>query len=177
MNAIRNWDGVYTRDKSLYYNNVISVDIIEDVETEPLSLANAKAHLKVDFSDEDTYITQLIKEAREQIEDEINMALAPKTLKAELRNERGYIRLPYWSGAGTIVELTDFEGEVEDPNNYTINDGVLETGFSTTVYVEYETGFGTIPHKYLRMIKERLAFLYNSRGDEEKTNNNGVWLA
>lgn len=178
MNYRRNEDKLCDRyDTSVMYNNIISVEVTGDVAEEPLTLAEAKRHLRVDFADEDVYIAYLIKEAREQIEEETGVALAPKKLKARIRNELGYISLPYWTPNAEVVELSDVDGVVQNTDSYTIRNGVLETLYYTDVFVEYTTGYELIPFKYLRMIKERVAYLYAHRGDEKKTSNNGVWLA
>lgn len=44
-------------------------------ESEPISISQAKAHLRVDGSDEDAYLTSLITVARQKIETEIRRAL------------------------------------------------------------------------------------------------------
>ena len=45
-----------------------------------LSLADAKAHLRVEVSDDDALITALINAAREKIEKYTNLALTLKTV-------------------------------------------------------------------------------------------------
>jgi hypothetical protein len=178
MDAIRNWDSDWHNRwiaERRYWNSVISVEIVTDVTAEPLTLAEAKRHLRVDFTDDDVYIAYLIKESREQLEDELKLSFAPKTLKVELRNELGYMALPY-GPVTTIDEVTDFEGTILTTGQYEINNGVLETSYDTTVFVEYTAGFELLPHKYLRMLKERVAYNYHNRGDEQKNLNAGSWL-
>ncbi len=46
--------------------------------TEPVSLAEAKLHLRVEHSDEDGYITALISSAREYAESFTNRLIAPR---------------------------------------------------------------------------------------------------
>lgn len=50
-----------------------------DVSTEPVTTAEAKTHLRIDHSDDDTYIAMLIKAARQYAENIQNRALAPQT--------------------------------------------------------------------------------------------------
>lgn len=62
----------------------MGLKIIVPVATEPITLADAKLHLRVDLSTDDDLITALIKAAREQCEHETGRALAPQTLRLSL---------------------------------------------------------------------------------------------
>jgi hypothetical protein len=157
------------------YNNVLSVEIITDVTSEPVSTADIKTHLRVQHSAEDTYIAQLAKECREELEEELNVAFAYKTIKVRVVNKQGSIRLPLWTHNGELIEITDQDGEVISEDAYEFYDGVLVTRFTDPVYVEYTTGFSTLPNKYKKMLKERVAYGYSHRGDEKK-NSTGSWI-
>ena len=54
------------------------------VATEPITLAQAKTHCRVEISGDDTYITGLIVVAREYAEHEAGRSFAPQTLKLTL---------------------------------------------------------------------------------------------
>jgi hypothetical protein len=163
------------QSNKLKWNNVLSIEIITDVASEPVSTADLKSHLRIQHTAEDTYIAQLAKEAREQLEDEHNAAFGVKTIKVEIRNQIGNIKLPYWTPNGTIVEVTDRDGEVVTDTSYDVYNGVVETAFDEPVFVEYTTGFATLPNKYKRQLKERVAYLYTHRGDEKKSTS-GSWI-
>lgn len=57
--------------------------------SEPITLTEAKAHLRVTSSDDDTYITTLIKVARRAVEAHLNRSLITQTL--ELRFHKSEI--------------------------------------------------------------------------------------
>jgi hypothetical protein len=168
-------DNTFSSSERPYNNYVTPFEVVTDVTAEPVTLEEVKRHLRVDFTDDDVYIQGMISEAREQIEDENNVGLAPKTWKIGLRNEKGNIKLPYWTPEGTLTEITDKEGDVVEAASYDFYNGVLETAFSDIVYAEYTTGFVTCPARYKRKILERVAYLYNQRGDSAK-NTSGIWL-
>jgi hypothetical protein len=169
------FDEIPDSSNKVLYNNIESVQIVTDVATEPVTLVEAKSHLRVDFTDEDTYITRLTKVAREQIEEQLNKALASKTIKVGLLNQKGNIKLPYWTHNAGTLSITDRDAVTISSSAYKVVEGVLETSFPELVYVTYTTGYATLPSQYEQMILERIAYLYNHRGDQTK-NNGGVWL-
>jgi hypothetical protein len=105
------------------YSNIQAQDI--GTPTEPVTLAEQKAWSKIDFTDEDTLITQMIKAARQAIEHFTNRALVPKTISFSVQTPEQSeftsvvqlykVKLPYLKGAvideDTLV-VTDFD-EVE----------------------------------------------------------------
>ena len=56
-----------------------SVTRVSTATTEPVSTTDAKAHLRVGHSDDDTYIAGLVKTAREWVEDEVGRSFALQT--------------------------------------------------------------------------------------------------
>ena len=75
----------------------MNVKIMTDVSTEAITTEEAKTHLRVDISDDDTYIDSLVKVAREYCENYTRKALAQKTLELILDKFpcKDYIELPY----------------------------------------------------------------------------------
>jgi uncharacterized phiE125 gp8 family phage protein len=55
--------------------------------TEPLTLADAKSYMKIDFNDEDTLITTLITSAREQLESYLGLSLVEKNLTVQINKQ------------------------------------------------------------------------------------------
>lgn len=60
----------------------MSLEIVSESTTEPITATLAKAHLRVTHSNDDTYIGTLITIARHRVEIETGRALVPKTLRA-----------------------------------------------------------------------------------------------
>jgi uncharacterized phiE125 gp8 family phage protein len=162
--------------EGITYNNLISIEVTSDVATEPVTLAEAKAHLRVDFTqtDNDNDITRLKKVARIQVENQVNKGFGARTLKVGIRNDKGNFKLPF-GPVTSITNVKDVDQVTLDTSAYSIKNGILETPFTTPVFVTYVTGYTTTPEEYKQMILERLAYLYNNRGDIAK-NNIGTWL-
>jgi uncharacterized phiE125 gp8 family phage protein len=57
----------------------MALTLVTDVTTEPLSLAEAKAHCRIDHDDENALVASLIVAAREYAETFTHRALAPQT--------------------------------------------------------------------------------------------------
>ncbi len=82
-------------------NNIYDVQFDETGATEYLTLTQLKAHLQITYTDDDTYLTDLIASCRAALEQFCNISLVQKTITmlADLYCER---ELPY----GPIVSLT-----------------------------------------------------------------------
>jgi len=101
---------------------VYGVTVVTPPADEPLSLTDAKAHLKVDHSAEDTYIGSLIRTARRMVEQGYGRQLVTATLRIsypafpgwELRLPRGPLQsvtsIQYVNTAGVLTTL--------DPSHY-----------------------------------------------------------
>ena len=73
----------------------MALKLITAPSTEPVSLAEVKLHLRVDHTDEDTLITNLIKVAREMAEDATWRALMTQTWEMRLDTWPGMpLKLP-----------------------------------------------------------------------------------
>lgn len=58
-----------------------SLKVTSAPAVEPVTLSDAKAHLRIDWTDDDTYITNLISGAREWLESRISRACITQTLQ------------------------------------------------------------------------------------------------
>lgn len=72
----------------------MSLSLVTEPATEPITLDEAKAHLRVSITDDDALITALIVAARERAEQETRRALITQTWDATGRYFPGVIRVP-----------------------------------------------------------------------------------
>lgn len=155
---------------------------ITDAATEPVTLAQAKAHLRVDGSDEDALITAFITAARHDAENRLGRALLQSTWRLTMN---GFPRWPssavalqmapiiaitgvqYYDPAGTLQTL--------DPAAYRLADHTLEpiAAWPATqarldaVQATYTAGYGTtasaVPAPIVQWILLALGDLYANR--------------
>ena len=62
----------------------VSYEILTPPSVEPITLTSMKSYLRVDFSDEDSDISQFISDARQYAESVTGRALAPQTIRATI---------------------------------------------------------------------------------------------
>ena len=162
------------------------VIVITPPAAEPLTLAEAKTHLRVDLTDDDAYITRLIQYAREQCEIGARRAFMPQTL--ELRLEcwpvDGDIEFPMSPLVSvTSIKWTDWDGvewtmPASDYVVYaTMDPGVLylkptaqwpigQLQVGPSIAIRYIAGYASaaaVPASYKQAILLLVGHLYENR--------------
>jgi len=127
---------------------MIQVTIIEDLETEPVSLQDAKNWMQIDYNDFDDLIETLIVAARQQSEKVSGQAYGIKTIRVtgNAKNERVYPIQPF----------------VED----------VTTDEDQTTNYDYVAGFTTLPMDLKVAVLQRVAtgFAHRQNGVEQAVN-------
>lgn len=118
---------------------------------EPVSVLEAKAHMRVTHSADDTLIGRLITSAREWVEAETGVALADAEYvwSSERVGYYGYrASMPLWPA--TLDTVTYWDGEARadiEPDDYLLEDarGVLTLGTHSDPRVTFTTAPDPIP--------------------------------
>jgi uncharacterized phiE125 gp8 family phage protein len=164
---------------SMKYNDVIEVEVVTDVETEPVTLAEVKRHLNLqfdtdgsyDFDDDDTKLNEIITQCREELEQYTGLSFAPKTLKAILRNDCGGIEIPR-GPITTLTSIKDVDGNtLTVTTQYTVRGNQfkwIESPCSCYLEVNYEAGYEALPSGLKRALLEEIAFRYTNSGDQQQ---------
>lgn len=162
-----------------YYTPVFD----ESGATEVLTLTQLKEHLQVDFTDDDTYLTELITACRQALEMFCSISLVEKTvtMMADLYCER---EIPYGpiatftsaslkTGTGeytTQTENTDYEVDGVD-NSYKL----FKPFTSGRWKLVYTAGYSAdaAPKDLVLDLKRICGYCYEHKGDEPLTSLQG----
>lgn len=143
------------------------------VTTEPVTLAEAKAWIKVadSYSDDNTIITALITAARQILEEYLSISIASKTYTVVLKNLLGDMELPY-GPITSITSVTDWDGDALTLNtDYILSGEDFKRLDTKTDYIKfvYVAGYSTVPEALKLAIKMQVGYMYEHRGDELDT--------
>lgn len=163
-----------------------SLQVTTPPAAEPITLAEAKLHLRVDHAEDDTYITTLIEAARDWAECFTSRAIITQTFKMYLRTFPGFggIVVP----RAPVISLTSIIYYDQNNTLQTLDPAVYETDFVrepgridrvfgqvwpsvyprvNAVCVEFVAGYGAaganVPAGLRRAILQRLTELYEDR--------------
>jgi|SRR5579884_1210399 len=159
----------------------------------PLALADAKSHLRVDSTDDDTYIGALIAVATEMVEAATQRRLMPQTLEWVLQSWRAQLVLPV-APVQSVVSVTYVDTtntpQTLDPSAYTVltkANKVIVPAYgriwpllywvaAEPVVVRFVAGYGAtdggseandaaaaVPPGLIHLIKLMVSFMYENR--------------
>ena len=154
--------------------------------TEPLSLSDAKDHLRITDATEDSLITAYIVVARKWVENYCDRSIPSQTLKAYFDRfpyDGKCILLPRSPAISiTTVEYVDTDGNSQTwgSKNYTIDvinepsrfDTDYNVSYPSTrsqnnaVTITYTAGYSTVPVDIVHALKMIVGQLYNNREGE-----------
>jgi uncharacterized phiE125 gp8 family phage protein len=108
------------------------VEVVTDVAVEPITLADAKAHLRVSHTNDDAKITALLGRAREQAEHLTGRSFAPKTLRVVVSTWGDAIELP----RGPVNAVSHVR--------YLDQDGVEQTLSASNYYLDTKAAIAVV---------------------------------
>jgi len=134
-----------------------------------VTLQAAKDYLRVDYSEDDTLITNLIETARIRLEQYAAVAMSPRTLKAVAYVDE-FIELPY-APINTISKVEYWDGvawvELLVGNYNVLGDTYKKVYFTSPIMSEYRftytCGYATTPESMKTALLKMVGDLYEYR--------------
>lgn len=156
---------------SLNQNEKVTLSYIAEgavvIVTEPVTLAQGKAWLRVTHTDEDLLITALITAARQRCESLVNKSFVERTVTAIVRNDLGNIKLPY-GPVGNVTLIYDADGNaIADYKLSGVSDKRLSYPMWGYIKVVYTAGYAGLPQQFKTALMMQLSWMYSHRGDED----------
>lgn len=154
-----------------------------DGYTEPVTLADMKAYLRVDFTDDDDLITALITAARMKCEKTLGMVLVDTDITAryEVRHNHVYGQMRrkhrYEIFYGPILEesgVPAFTGLPDDAEVIGHGTSVWVCTYDHHMDITYQSGWDVVPSWAVLAIEKQVAWDYESRGDQLFTSRGGI---
>lgn len=135
-----------------------------DLASEPVSLTEAKNHLRIaDYTSDDTLIMSLIRSSRAHLEKYTGLSFGSKTITAILSFSGDY-ELPY----GPVCSVTSVsrydDGTWDLMTGYTVVGDILDVGEKGLFKVVYQAGFAPLPEDLKTDILQLVAWQYQNRG-------------
>lgn len=158
-------------------NRIIDIKTTESSPTEPVTLVQAKAHLLIDHTADDTYVTSLITQCRRAVENACNIAIVQKVvvLTADWEEEWELPVGPHGTisevklRTGTVGGIAEYQ-TLDADDEYT-TDGELFKLFNSSSCgrhkITYTAGYSTVPDDLKLAILNEIAFRYENRGDSK----------
>lgn len=142
-------------------NLLLDTEIMQDYTTEPVSVATAKAYMKVNFADDDTLIGSLIKNARIWLENYTGKSYGTRSIKLTIEMTAGeWYELP--GPAQSVDSIVSYD--YADCMQYDLAGNQLRV-YATGIYMIYLTyGYTTIPEDAKNDILSITAYTYQNRG-------------
>jgi hypothetical protein len=138
----------------------MKINITEKTAVEPVSLAEAKAWMRVDYGSEDAIITSLIKTARTALERYLGISIIEKEITINAVGVWLPFAIPYQPVLSVdVIKVND--SEIDTPTDLVIRSNNVQT---VNIELEYTAGFTTVPEPLKHAIKEMVHFYFDNRG-------------
>ena len=160
----------------------MSLRVITAPAAEPVSVATAKSHLRIDLSDEDTLLESYIKAAREQAELLTRQAFITQTLEQTFKGWpsdyvlrlwwpplQSVISVKYYDSDNTEATWTDYSVDTNsEPGAIHFNSFPAVTlSESGGVVVRFAAGYGadgtSVPERFKQLILQLIGHWYENR--------------
>lgn len=143
---------------------MIQTKVIQDLELEPVTLADCKEFMEIDYNDFDDLLVKLLKSARIASEKFTGLSYGVRTYK--LVSDQCEVVLPFYPFI-EIVETT-----ATDYTTFGLDQTLMMVRNQNQWEVTYKSGFAELPDdlKYAIFMRVETAFKYRADATDEAVN-------
>lgn len=149
--------------------------------TEPVTLTEVKNYIRLegfvdddespaeslsDFDFDDNLLRDMIKAARETVEEACGLSLVPKTIEAMITNLCGGQEIKY-GPVNSVTSLVDENSNALTPVVTGVQWKQLKSPCYENMKITYEAGYTTVPAPIKIDLLRLICYMYLNRGDQE----------
>lgn len=143
-------------------NLLLDTEVLQDYTGEPVSLATAKAYMKVNFDDDDTLITSLIANAIRWLENYTGRSFKQRSMKYTVEMSAGeWYRLPE---PVISVDAINYDNETLNFDQSSIAGPNVKVAFDGVFDIYFTHGYTALPDDIKNDILAITAYTYQNRG-------------
>lgn len=144
----------------------MDLTILSDGLEIPITLTEVKAHLSIDFNDQDVYLSALLASAFREVELFTQKSLKLKSIRQSYKQINGCVQLAY-SPVTTITSVKDFNNT--DLSYEKSFDGSKIYAYSQNgIVITFSAGFTTIPPDLKYAILDIVSMDFDNKVDDKK---------
>lgn len=154
-------------------NRILSVNVLEDISSEPVSTADVKSYANITYSDYDVLIDTSILAARQLLENISGKKFGEATIELQFTHSGCRpIKLPWgWFGKIKTVfyrycRLVDWEAIAADDPRFEIENGAFLSDQGHWK-ITYTTEDRELPESILTAIKAQAKFMWENRNNDQ----------
>lgn len=151
---------------------------LKEISTDIVSVAEAKAFLRLEEDAEDAFVSICIESAISYINNRLGYCITPRTMQLQASgNDGSAVKLEYCEGSADVVTINNVLDAAGQPVAYTFADGCITVSADVAAYSAEYTITPQITDKL--HIKQAALLLvgkyFEQRGDDGKALTEGGW--
>ena len=144
----------------------LDVTIISDALAIPITLAEVKTHVNVDFADHDVLLTSLLASAFREVELFTQKALKTKTVRQSFKEINGTVELVY-SPVQSITSVTD-ASNVTLAYTYSPDKTKVDAYSASGIKITFVAGYSSLPSDLRNAVLDIIAVDFDNKVEDKR---------
>lgn len=145
----------------------MDVTIVSDALAIPITLAEVKDHVNVDFTDSDDKLTALLASAFREVELFTEKGLKTKTVRLSYTEINGTVQLPF-DPIQSITTVTDLDNVAITDYDVSGDLTKLSAYSASGIKITYVCGFATLPQDLKNAVLDIVAIDFDNKVEDKR---------